>query len=497
LVVHGDRAIAERFDVVVVGSGAGGGLIAGELAQRGRSVLLLELGEHRTAADYARFEARANRELWWPLTRALPAVADGEPVTLFRGRCVGGGTTINTKVGLRAHAEDYAKWHDASGLLGAKGKPFAERDLLRYYERVEAALGVRKRTDWQRCVRTVEPGFAALGATLEPVDSYTDYNCMRCGSCLQGCPTNAGKGTLNVWIHPPWAQRRLELRAGCEATRVLIDEVGVRPQARGVEYRDRSGALMQVEAGAVVAAAGTLATPGLLLRSGISEIAGESASALQVGRNLGFHPSRLVFGLFDEIQDAHRVYPITAHCMTHQLDADGGFIVEASTIMDPIAFATSVCDERGQPLWGEELVSVMRDYRRFTGLLVMINDENNGACSVGEDGGDAYSCNFSARERERIAAGFEFTRGVLEAAGARRVLATQLFTTHVQGSCRMGSDRARSAVDANCESHDVARLFVGDGSLVPRTLSVNPSLTIMALALRLADHLDRGEHGYF
>jgi choline dehydrogenase-like flavoprotein len=460
-------------------------------------VLLLEVGEHRSAADYERFEARANRELWWPITRALPATPGGHAVSLFRGRCAGGGTTINTKVGLRAHAEDYAKWHETAGLVGPEGNPFGEADLNPYYERIEQTLGIRKRTDWQQCVRTVEPGFAALGAALEPVDSYTDFNCMRCGSCLQGCPTNAGKGTLNVWIHPPWAEGRLELRTGCEVTRILIDELGVRPQARGVEYVDADGATVRVEADLVVAAAGTLGTPGLLIRSGVTEIAGDSPSAAQIGANLGLHPSRLVFGLFDEIQDAHRVYPITAHCMTHQRDADGGFIVEASTIMDPIAFSASVCDERGEPLWGDELVGVMRDYRRFTGLLVMINDENNGRCWVDEDGIDRYSTDFVPREIERLDAGFEFTRRVLEAAGARRVLATQLFTTHVQGSCRMGGDPERSAVDSNCESRDVGRLFVGDGSLVPQTLSVNPSLTIMALALRLADYLDSGAHGYF
>jgi choline dehydrogenase-like flavoprotein len=85
----------------VIGSGAGGGLIAGELAQRGRGVLLLEVGEHRSAADFVRWEAKANRDLWWPITQAVPATPEGQAVTLFRGRCVGGGTTINTKVGLR------------------------------------------------------------------------------------------------------------------------------------------------------------------------------------------------------------------------------------------------------------------------------------------------------------------------------------------------------------------------------------------------------------
>ena len=100
-------------------------------------------------------------------------------------------------------------------------------------------------------------------------------------------------------------------------------------------------------------------------------------------------------------------------------------------------------------------------------------------------------------ERERIAASTRFARDVLEAAGAKRVFQTGVLSTHVQGSCRMGSDPERSVVGAHAESHDVRRLFIGDGSVIPRTLSVNPSLTIMALASRLAEYLDSGEHGYW
>ena len=489
--------MAERFDVIVVGSGAGGGVVAGELAERGHEVLLLEAGAHLTAADFSRWEARATHDLWWPFSEALPASSDGEGVTLFRGRCVGGGTTINTKVGLRAHASDYEKWFAASGLLGAGSEPFGEPDLEPYYERVEARLGIRERRDWLPFVGNTERGFEALGASLSPVRSYTDANCMRCGSCLQGCPTNAGKSTLNTYIHDAWALGKLELRPECEVQRVVIEDRGAGPEASGVEYRDTAGRTHLVGAGAVVVACGTLATPGLLLRSGVLEAAGASPSARQIGRNLGFHPSRLVMGLFDEVQDAHRAYPITAHCMDFQSDEAGGFVIESATVMDPIGFATSVCGEDGRPLWGEELVEVMDDYRRWTGLLAMVNDENNGRVSLAEDGSDRFIADFNARERERIARARDFSADVLRAAGAKRVLRTDLFTTHVQGSCRMGSDPARSAVDGNCESHDVRRLFVGDGSLVPRTLSVNPSLTFMALAQRLADYLADGQHGYF
>ena len=483
--------MSERFDVVVVGSGAGGGVVAGELAQRGRSVLLLELGPYRTAVDFARWEARASHDLWWPIRFAMPAGEWGPgPVALVAGRCVGGSTTINTKVAMRAVDADMRKWHAASGLENEHGEPFSTTDLAPYYERVERYLGVRTRDDWSDSVRTVERGFNALGASLESVESYTDANCTRLGSCLQGCPTNAGKSTQNTYIQEAWARGLLDLRPDCRVERVLIEERDGSPEATGVAYLDAAGRRHSVAAGAVVVAAGTLNTPGLLARSGLEDPL--------IGRNLGFHPARLVFGRFDELQDAHVVYPITTHCADHRSDEDGGFVVEAVTMQDPIGFAVNLQDEHG-PMWGEALVEALRQYRYWTGLLVMVNDDNNGAVvpDLAPDAADdAFTCNFQAPEVERLDHALRFSRQALEAAGARQILWTGLLTTHIQGSCRMGSDPERAVVDANGEAHTVRRLFVGDGSVIPRTLSANPSLTIMALATRLADHLHADRSGY-
>jgi choline dehydrogenase-like flavoprotein len=466
--------VKDRFDVVVVGSGAGGGVVAGELAQRGRDVLLLEAGPHLTAADFVRWEAKATHDLFWPLR--LAPLANGELIAFLAGRCVGGTTTINTKVALRADEHDLARWHAASGLTDDDGEAFEPADLAPYYDRVEAVLGVRERSDWTKSVHTVEAGFRSLGVELEPVRSYTDANCMRCGSCLQGCPTNAGKSTMNTYIHDALVAGLLELRANATAERVLIDG----GRATGVEYVE-DGERRVVHSDVVVVAAGALNTPQLLVRSGV-----ENAS---VGRNLGLHPVRLVYGRFDEPQDAHMVYPISAHCMDFQHNEAGGFVIEATTIQDPISFATTLCDEGG-PLWGEPLAEALRGFRHWVGLLALANDDNGSAVVVEEGGGERFDVHFEANELERIDRGFRFCRDVLEAAGATQVCWSGLASTHVQGTCRMGDDPARSVVDRNCESHDVERLFVGDASLIPRTLAVNPSLTIMALATRLADHLD-------
>ena len=476
----GDR-VRNAYDVVVVGSGAGGGVIAGELAQRGRDVLLVECGPHLRAHDFTRFEAKAAHDLFWPL-RFAP-LENGELVTFLAARCVGGTTTINTKVAFRAHERDVAKWHPASGLTSDGNTPFSVSDLAPYYDHVERVLGVRERADWEKSVHTVVPGFRALGAELEAVNAYTDANCASCGSCIQGCPSNAGKSTMNTYIADALARGILELRADTMVERVVVEG----GEATGVELVAATGAHRLPRARAVVVAAGAVNTPQLLLRSGLANRA--------IGRHLGLHPVRLVYGLFDEPQDAHMVYPISAHCLNHQHDEDGGFVIEATTIQDPIAFATTVGDEDG-PFWGQRLVDAVRQFRHWNGFLAMANDDNNSSVSLGEDGGERIAVDLQPAERDRVDAALRFSRDVLEAAGATQVCWTGLVSTHAQGSCRMGDDPERSAVDRNGESHEVKRLFVGDGSLVPRTLSVNPSLTIMALATRLAEHLDADASGY-
>ena len=471
--------MSERFDVIVVGSGAGGGVIASELALGGRKVLLLEAGRHLTSADFKRFEVKANHDLYWPMRFApLPG---GDVVAFLSGKSVGGSTTINTKVALRAHERDIAKWHPASGLTNDEGEPFSLADLAPFYDRVEKVLTVRERGDWGKSVFTAQAGFKALGTDVEPVMSYTDARCMSYGSCLQGCPTDGGKSTMNTYIARALAEAGLELRTGVQVQKVLIEDTGSGPRATGVRWQTADGHTQEARGRFVVAAAGAFNTSLLLLRSGLSNPA--------IGRHVGLHPLRLVYGLFDETQDSHRVYPISAHCMQHQVDEDGGFVLEASTIMDPVAFGTTIRDARG-PLWGQPLIEALRAYRRWVGVLAMVNDENHGAVSLGPDGCEQITVDFQPGEHARLDAALAFSRRVLEAAGAKQVCWTGIISTHTQGGCRMGDDPQRSVVDRNGRSHEVQNLYVGDGSLLPRTLSVNPSLTIMALATRLALHLE-------
>ena len=262
--------------------------------------------------------------------------------------------------------------------------------------------------------------------------------------------------------------------------------IEARPEATGVEYVDARGDTQRVNADVVVVAAGSLRTPQVLMRSDVPTRTSAGIWACI--------PAQFVFGLFDEPQDAHMVAPISGHCYDFAADEDGGFAVEAVTVQDPIGFTVSLCDENG-PMWGQPLVDAAKQYRHWIGLLNMSNDDNNASVTVDENGNEVFLSDFQPVELERISSARAFSTRVLEAAGATRILWSGLATTHMQGSCRMGADPATSVVDTHGQSHEVKRLYVGDSSVHSRTLSVNPSLTIMALAARLADYLDAGAGG--
>ena len=199
-------------------------------------MLLLECGPHQTAADFTRWEAKATHDLWWPIRFALIDGGAGGAVALLGGRCVGGSTTVNTKVALRAHAKDLAKWHEASGLVGASGAPFGASDLAPHYDRVEARLGVRERNDWPKSVRTVEPALprARRASSSRCARTPTRTACAAARASRAARRTPASRRSTRTST-TPGRPGRLELRADAHVERVVIED----GEATGVEYVDR------------------------------------------------------------------------------------------------------------------------------------------------------------------------------------------------------------------------------------------------------------------
>ena len=190
----------ERFDIVVVGSGAGGGVVAGELASRGRNVLQLEVGPHLTASDFTRWEAKATHDLWWPIRFAL---IDGGAGGAWRSSPAAASAAARRSTRRSPCAPTTVSSRSGSGERPRQRRRPAVRreDLAPHYERVENDLGVRERADWPKSVADCRARLPCARRASSSRSLVHGRELLRCGSCLQGCPTNAGKSTLNTYIH--------------------------------------------------------------------------------------------------------------------------------------------------------------------------------------------------------------------------------------------------------------------------------------------------------
>jgi choline dehydrogenase-like flavoprotein len=486
-----DDDLELECEVVVVGTGAGGAACAYELASRGRAVVLLEEGDyHRRDTLTGRAQPMV-KKLYRDegMTIALGNV--GAPV--FAGRAVGGSTIVNSGTCYRASERIFERWRRDFG-LGA----FSSDTMRPYYERVEAMLGVtRAKGELTGGVgRVVARGADALGMKRHHPIVRNAPDCDGQGVCAFGCPT-AAKRSTDVSYVPAALERGAQL---VTAARVDGIEV-VAGRARGVTGRLGSGRRVHVKAAAVVVAGGALMTPVLLKNAGVCK---ESRA---LGTNLSIHPASKVLAIFDEEIDPSRGIP-----QGYSIEdfADEGLILEgASMPLDVVAISV--------PWVGRKLVRVLEQYRSLATFGLMIEDTSRGVVRAGPRGSPLITYDLNRADAAKLQRGIATVCEIFLAAGARRVLPflpgmpevssmrdvaalralsvspsdIEVTAYHPLGTCRMGTDPRTSVVGPDYETHDVESLYVADGSVVPSALGVNPQLTIMAMALRAAETIDR------
>ena len=486
---HVDTDLALECEVVVIGTGAGGAAAAYELAKRGRAVLLLEAGDFHTRADFDGRAQTGHRKMYLGLgtTFALGNVA----TPVWAGRGVGGSTTINSGTCYRAPAATLERWGQRYGLTMLSSDALAP-----YYERVESMLGVAEaaREHLGGSARVIARGAGLLGLSHKPL-ARNAPGCDGQGVCCFGCPTGAKRST-DVSYVPEALKRGAQLVTGARVLRVNV--AGGR--ARGVTVRLASGRTLEVRAEAVVAAGGALLTPLLLQRSGLCTRSG------WLGKNLSIHPASKVMALFGEVIDMSRGIP-----QSYTIDeyaADGLMFEGGSTPLDVAAVAI--------PLVGRRFMDVMDRYANLATFGFMIQDKSRGTVRQGPNGLPLIFYNLAPGDVARMQRGIEILCDVFLKAGAERVLPMlhgceeirseadlarlrqmklragdfEVTAYHPLGTCRMGTDPARSCVGPDNEAYDVPGLFVADGSAVPSSLGVNPQMTIMALSLRAAETID-------
>jgi choline dehydrogenase-like flavoprotein len=466
-------------DVCVVGAGAGGAVVAAELAEGGARVVVLEQGPARSADDFTarppEMLARLYRDAGQTMTLGMP------PIGLPLGSGIGGTTLVNSGTCFRTPPRVLDRWAAEFGLQ------LDEASLLPAFERVEQALSVSE----------VMPELAGGNAEVARRGAerlgwshgYLRRNargCVGSGVCAYGCPTSA-KQHVGITYIPRAEAAGAQIVAGVDVRQILTRG----GHARGVEARMATGGRLTVEAPTVVISAGTIHTPVLLAGSGLG------AGSGQLGRNLSLHPATAGFALMDETVDMARGVPQSFYVDEF---ADEGIMLEG--IAGPPAHAAMAL-----PLNGRRHAEAMAAYPRLAEFGVMVSDSSRGRVrSVG--GRPLIRYDLDDADVSRFRAGIARLAELFEAAGAREVFLPlphgvapvkarrrdlKLMGFHPLGTARADARPERGVVDGDLRLHGMEGVHVADGSVVPSSLGVNPQMTIMALATRLAFHLlDRG-----
>ncbi len=505
----------EEVDYLIVGVGAGGGVLLQRLARGGFRVVGLEAGPFwDTERDWVSDE-KGSHQLYWEDMRIT---GGANPLTFGAnnsGKGVGGGTVHWAAFTPRFHPSDF-EVYTRDG-VGADW-PISYWDLKPYYELLELEMPVAGPAwypwgDPHGYAYGAHPmggvgnvlikGCTSLGIRVSaggPVailsGSRNDRpHCIYRGFCIQGCKVGAKASTLITHV-PDAIANGAEIRARAMAKRIHL---GKNNRVTGVSYLDREGREQFQKAKAVVICGYAIETPRLLLNSACNSYEnGLANSSGTVGRYLMAQAGNVVLGRFDELVRMYKAPP--AHALTEEFyETDPkrgfarGFAIQTVGPL-PIAFAKQMMAARGA--WGWGMRRVMMDYNHWAALGVLGEilpwPDNRVTLSDERDqfGIPIPQIRFSLHENDKklIEFGKKKTEEVMLAAGATEIVQEARYA-HLVGAARMGKDPATSVVDAYGRSHDIANLFICDGSILPTQGSANPGLTIQALAARTADYL--------
>lgn len=508
----------EEVDFCIIGTGAGGGVLSQRLARFGFSVVTLEAGDwHDSEHDMVSDEAGSAR-LFWNDLRITGGADPLEFGSNNSGRGVGGSTVHYSAFCPRFHPSDF-RVHSLDGV--AADWPMAYEEIEPYYMRMEREYPVSgpARYPWGKPhgypYAPLEAGTAgqkliegcvklgikvvAGGPVAIPSGAVGKRpHCIMRGFCNYGCKVGA-KSATHITHIPDAIEHGAEIRTGCMAFEVPLDDDG---RATGVRYyrtRDDGTVVEELQrARAVVVAGYAIESPRLLLNSTSARFPnGLANSSGVVGKYLMAQAGPVVWGRFPEMIRQYKAPPACALTEAfYETDPRNDFVrgYALQTIGPlPIAVAHHIVDESG--CFGRELIERMLDYNHYAGIGVLgeiLPDERN-YVDIHPTLEDQFGipvpyAHFSRWENDHkmMRAGIERARDVLTAAGATETHAVDRYA-HLVGTCRMGFTPRDSVVDRWCRAWDVANLFVCDGSVLPTQGSANPALTISALAARTAD----------
>ncbi len=540
-------ATREEVDFVVIGSGAAGGILAKELSTAGFKTVLLEAGPYRRQQDFEHDEIAVliNGELGdggphlsgqtfrddesKEATRPQGGFGGG----VYYSQTVGGSSVQFSAHYLRMREIDF---HERSVLGPIEGTNFADwpisyEELEPYYTKVDWEIGVSGAPGHFDAPRShpfpmppmtinssgalMVKGASALGlhADVQPHAIVTEAHngrapCTKCGFCMfYGCEMGAKSSSLAAMIPLAEASGNCEIRARSPVFRI---ETGADGRATEVLYYDADGKEQGQRTKAVVLSANGAETPRLLLLSANNrQPDGLANSSGYVGRNLMFNSHGFASAIFEHPLNEYKGVQATRVVQDfYETDAKrghyGGGSIDARGMMATAPLLYSLAGTPpGVKTWGAEFKDAMaHNFVRQMGLAIggtsLPLDSNNITLDPhNTDQWGRRSLRVTYRDHPDDLANVEFLRGkameILDAAGASRSwsdpAAPSTGGVHLLGTCRMGDDPETSVVDKYHRSHDVQNLFICDGSSLVSSTRGQPTMTIMALAFRAAEHI--------
>ncbi|MDK3075006.1 GMC family oxidoreductase [Sedimentitalea sp. JM2-8] len=502
--------------VVVIGTGAGGGVLANELAQKGVSVVALEAGGRYLPEDYINDEWDSFGQLAWTDPRTTSGdwrvSKDFSGLPAWIVKAVGGTTTHWAGASLRFQDHEWKARTTYGDTAGANllDWPIDPREMDDYYTRAENKLGVtrtggRAGLPGNNNFKVFEKGARALGYeevhTGRMAINSADYDgrpaCQQTGFCFQGCKWGAKWSTAYTDIPNGEATGNLEVRERCHVMRIEHNQQG---KVTGVVYVDAEGNQQEQKARVVCVAGNSIESPRLLLNSASSMFPdGLANSSGQVGRNYMRHVTGSVYAVFDQPVRMWRGTTMAGIIQDEAInDPSRGFVggYELETLALGLPFMAAFLDPGA---WGREFTTALDHYENMAGMWIVGEDmpQETNRITLNSDVTDQHglpvaNVHFSDHPNDIAMRDHAYRQGiaVYEAVGATRVFPTPPYpSTHNLGTNRMSSDPRDGVVNAHGQSHDIANLFVSDGSQFTTGAAENPTLTIVALAIRQAEFI--------
>ncbi len=489
--------------VVVIGSGAGGGTVANELAQRGIDVVCLEAGNRLTLADVVNDAAAMDQKMGWHDTRL------GAPVWLCK---TVGGTTMRWSGVTPRFREFEFRPRSTYGAIPDTSLidwPMTLDEILPYYEKAEAKMGISGTHGMPPSFETSNYkvlkaggeriGYRQITSQRTAINSVARDGrpaCLQIGFCWSGCAVGAKWSTLYTEVPKAEATDHFELRTGAMAIQVTHDSNG---KARSVIYADAEGVLHEQKARAVCVAGNVVETTRLLHNSQSTLFPdGLGNSSGHLGRNYMRHVMSLTLAIMPGPVNFHRGTRQSGLILDEQRHDEsrgfaGGYIIE--TLADqPYNISGAVGG------WGKDTADYLENYSNIAGCWI-----------TGEDPPSADN-NITFHDTERDAYGLPVPvlhyqdhpntiamkqhaakqcESIYDSLGGKNILTRPGAGSgcHNMGVARMSERPVDGVTDRWGRLHDVPNLFVSDGSVFSSSAAPNPTMTIVALAIRQAEHI--------